>query len=50
MLFNTQQEAYEFWESLNEPIPVRRYDDRIDEFKEWLEENAVAWPNLNLQD
>lgn len=54
MEFKNQDEAWEYW--LDTCGDTERiFDDKYDTFKEWLEKEAVGWPdeprgNQNLQD
>lgn len=60
MNFTSEDEAFTYWQ---EEIYYgsgegyerlgRCFDDQVDMFKDWLEENAIGWPdepNGNLQD
>lgn len=60
MTFNNEDEAWDYWQEnvwyLQGEGYVglgRCFDDQVDIFKEWLDENAIGWPdepNRNLQD
>ncbi len=60
MKFNSEDEAFDYWREeiyygSGEGYVGRgsSFDRQVDFFKDWLEDNAVVWPdepNRNLQD
>ena len=60
MRFNSEDDAWDYWQetvyygSGEGYVGLGRcFDDQVDMFKEWLEEEAILWqdePNMNLQD
>ncbi len=47
MQFNNEDEAWEYWQDWYEHNEGagRSFDDQVDMFKEWLEEECVGWPD-----